>query len=58
MNSENDNYEVIYCEYEGEKRVFCQIRDKLSIERHYKNHLKSETQTKNFYKRQRLNNSI
>ena len=57
MNSESDNYEVIYCEDDGEYRVYCDICDKLCIELFYKNHLKSGTQTKNFYKRQRLNNT-
>ena len=31
MNS--DNQEAIYCEDDGEYRVYCHIRDKLCIER-------------------------
>ena len=38
-----DSYEVIYCEDDGEYRVYCEICDKLCIERFYKNHLKSQT---------------
>ena len=44
MNS--DNQLVIYCE-DDEFRKFCHIRDKLCIERFYKNHLKSRTHTNN-----------
>ena len=35
--------EAIYCEDDGEYRVYCDICDKLCIERFYKNHLKSHT---------------
>ena len=54
MDSES-NYEAIYCDDVGEYRICCDICDKLCIERYYKNHLKSQTHTNNFYKRQRLN---
>ena len=54
MDSDN-NYEVIYCGDDNEYRVYCDICDKLCIERFYKNHLKSGTHINNFYKRQRLN---
>ena len=40
MNSET--YEVIYSSEDDEYRVYCQICDKLCIERFYKNHLKSQ----------------
>ena len=50
MNS--DNQLVIYCEDDGEYRVFCNICDKLRIERTYKNHLKSRTHTNNIRKRE------
>ena len=43
MNSESNNYEVIYCADDDELRVNCDICDKLCIERYYKNHLKSGT---------------
>ena len=52
MNSESDNYEVIYCANDDEFRVYCEICDKLCIERYYKNHLKSGTHANNNRKRQ------
>ena len=56
MKSESDTYEDIYCADDDENRVYCEICDKICIERYYKNHLNSGTSTNNFYKRQRLNN--
>ena len=44
--------EVIYCEDDGEFRVYCSICDALCIERYYKNHLKSGIPINKFYKRQ------
>ena len=38
-------YEAIYCPEDNEYRVYCNICDKLCIERYYKNHLKSQTHT-------------
>ena len=35
--------EVFYCEDDGEFRVYCDICDKLCLEKFYKNHLKSGT---------------
>ena len=52
---ESDNYEVIYCLEDDEYRVYCDICDKLCIERFYKNHLKSGTHINIFYRRQRIN---
>ena len=49
-----ENQEVIYCEDDGKSRVYCDIRDKLCIERYYKNHLKSGTHANNNRKRQQL----
>ena len=49
-NSENDNYEVIYCADDDEYRIYCSVCDKLCIEKYYKYHLKSGTHLKNFYK--------
>ena len=46
MNSENDNYEDIYCADDDENRVYCEVCDKLCIGRYYINHLKSGTQKK------------
>ena len=53
----NDNRQVIYCE-DGEYRLYCYICDNLSMERYFKNHLKSQTYTKNIRKRQQLNKSF
>ena len=47
----SDNQEAIYCE-DGEYRIHCSVCDKLCIERIYKNHLKSQTHTNNFRKRE------
>ena len=55
MNS--DNQQVIYCE-DGEYKVYCNICDKLCIDRFYKNHLKSRTHTKNIRQREQLNKSF
>ena len=51
MDSDNNNYEVIYCPEDDEYRVYCDICDKLCIERFYKNHPKSGTHTNNSRKR-------
>ena len=53
MNSEN--HQVNYCEDDGEYRVYCEICDKLCIERYYKNHLKSQTHINNICKIEQLN---
>ena len=45
MNS--DNQQVIFCPEDNEYRVFCDVCDKLCIERYYKNHLQSKTHTNN-----------
>ena len=49
MNSD-DTQEAIYCEDDGEYRVYCDICDLLCIEQFLKNHLKSGTHLNNFYK--------
>ena len=41
------NQEIYYCEDDGECRIYCNICDKLCIERFYKNHLKSQTHNNN-----------
>ena len=48
----NDNQEIIYCADHNEFRIYCDVCDKLCIQRYYKNHLKSSTHTNNFYKRE------
>ena len=45
---------VIYCEDDGEFRVYCNVCDKLCTEQFYKNHLKSQTHTNNIRKREHL----
>ena len=54
MDNGNDNEEVIYSDDYEEYRVFCNICDKLCIERFYENHLKSQTHTNNIPKREQL----
>ena len=49
---DSDNQEIIYCADDDENRVYCEVCDKLSIERFYKNHLKSLTHTNNKHKRE------
>ena len=51
---DGENQEAVYCEDDGEYRVYCDICDLLCIERYYKNHLKSQTHTNNIHKRQQL----
>ena len=41
MDSENQL--VIYCEDDGEYRIFCDVCDSLCTQRFHKNHLKSKT---------------
>ena len=55
MNAEN--HQVIYCE-DGEYRVYCDVCDKLCIERYYKNHLKSQTYINNIRKIEQLDKSF
>ena len=50
-----ENEEAISCEDDGEYRIYCSECDNLCFQRYYKNHLKSGTHLKVFYKRQRLN---
>ena len=49
---------VIYCEEDGEYRVYCDVCDKLCIERFYKNHLKSQTHNNNIRKIEQLDKSF
>ena len=55
MNDENE--QVIICE-DGECRIYCDVCDKLCIERFNENHLKSQTHTNNIRKRQQLKKSF
>ena len=45
-----ENQLVIYCEDDGEYRVYCDVCDSLCIERFFKNHLKSKTHLNNIRK--------
>jgi len=49
------NSELIYCADDNEFRIYCDVCDKLCIDRFYKNHLKSQTHTNNFRKREQSN---
>ena len=51
------NQEVIYCEDDGEYRIYCNICDKLCFERFYRKHLNSETHTNNNCKK-RINKKM
>ena len=55
---DSENYEVIYCPEDDEYRVYCDICDKLCIQRFYKNHLKSKTHLNNIRKIEELNKSF
>ena len=55
MNSDNQLF--IYSDH-NEYRKYCDLCDKLCIERFYKNHLKSRTHTNNIRKREQLNKSF
>ena len=55
MNSENQ--QVIFCE-DGEYRIYCNICDKLCIERFSKNHFKSQTHIKYIREIEQLDKSF
>ena len=55
---DNENQLVIYCEDDGENRVYCNICDSLCIERFYKNHLKSKTHLNNLRKIEEINKAF
>ena len=55
---DSDNKEKIYCDGDGEYRIYCHVCDKLAIDIFYNNHLKSQTQINKFRKRQQLNITI
>ena len=48
---ESENQEAIYCA-DDKYRIYCDICDKICIERFGKNHLKSGTHITNIHKRQ------
>ena len=47
LDSDNIIQETIFCEDDGEDRIYCNIGEKLCIERFLKNHLKSQADTNN-----------
>ena len=55
---DNENRLVIYCENDGEYRVYCDVCDSLCIERFYKNHLKSKTHINNIRKIDEINKAF
>ena len=55
---DNENQLVIYCEDDGEYRVYCDVCDSLCIERFYKNHLKSKTHINNIRKIEEINKAF
>ena len=52
------NQLVIYCADDDEYRVYCDVCDKLRIQRFYKNHLKSKTHLNNIRKIEQLDKSF
>ena len=55
---DSDNQLVIYCEDDGDLRVYCDVCESLCIEQSYENYLKSQTHIKNNRKREQLNESF
>ena len=54
---DSDKKDKIYCDDDGEYRIYRHICDKLAINRYYNNHLKSQTHINVFCKKQQVNNS-
>ena len=54
----DSNQLLIYCEDDGEYRVYCDVCDSLCIQRFYKNHLKSKTHLNNIRKIEERNKSF
>ena len=55
---DNENQVPIYCDDDGEYRIYCSICDSLCIERFYKNHLKSQTHINNIRKVEEINKAF
>ena len=55
---DSDNQLVVYCEDDGEYRIYCDICDNLYIGRFCKDHLKSQTHLKIIRKRHQINESF
>ena len=56
--SDNENQLIIYCEDDGEYRVYCDICDNLCIQRFYKTHSKSTTHINNIRKIEEINKAF
>ena len=55
---DGEKYNIIYCPEDDEYRVYCEVCDKLCIQRYYKNHLKSKTHINNIHKIEQLDKSF
>ena len=55
---DNENQLVIYCEDDGEYRIFCDVCDSVCIQRIYKNQLKSKTHINDIRKKEEFNKSF
>ena len=53
-----ENRLVIYCEDDGEYRVYCNICDSLCIQRFYKNHPKSKSHINNVRKIEEIDKAL
>ena len=51
---DSDNKEKVHGD-DGQYRIYSHVCDKLTTDRHYNSHLKSQTHINNFCKRQNLN---
>ena len=54
----DNNQLLIFCDDDGEYRVYCDVCDNLCIQRFYKNHLKSQTHINNIRKKEQLDKTF
>ena len=54
---ESDNQNNIWCADDNEYRIYCNLCDRLCINRFYNNHLKSGTHNNNINKTQQLDST-
>ena len=54
---DSDNKEKLYCDDDGEYRIYCCVCDKLATDIYYNNHLESQTRINIPPKRQQINNT-
>ena len=55
--TDNDKKQKIFCDKDGEYRIYCHVCDKLAMDRYHNNHQKSQTHINNFRERQHLINT-